>query len=259
MDLLPSRSASASAPRAGPLAATTGLTLCSGNRLLPWGNLAGRRDRPGPDRSAGDVAAVDVELQPGDEGGVVAREVGDAGRDLLGRPGGPSASGRHRLLEGRAPRPVEDRGVDEPGWIELTRTPSVGPVQRDVLRQRADRALGRVVGRRGAEAAAGAEDRADVDDRAVTRCGQRGRRVFMPRKTPVWSMAMVRSQSARVVSSIAARSPMPALLTRMSSPPNSSSAGRRRPPSRAARDVVRGKSARAPPSRRSVPRRPGRV
>ena len=70
----------------------------------------------------------------------------------------------------------------KPGWIELTRTPSVGPVHGDALGQRADGALGRVVGRRGTEPAAGAEDRADVDHRPVRRGGQRRRRCLHPQE-----------------------------------------------------------------------------
>jgi hypothetical protein len=60
-----------------------------------------------------------------------------------------------------------------PGWMEFTRTPLGSPVQRDVLGQGAYRALSGVVGRRHAEPAAGAEDRADVDDRAVAALLQR--------------------------------------------------------------------------------------
>ena len=46
------------------------------NRAGPW--------RAGSARcSARDVATVDVQLQPGDEGRVVTREVGDRGRDLM--------------------------------------------------------------------------------------------------------------------------------------------------------------------------------
>lgn len=37
--------------------------------------------------------------------------------------------------------------------------------------------------------------------------------VFMPRNTPVWSIPTVRAQSSREVSSIVARSPIPALFT----------------------------------------------
>ena len=51
-----------------------------------------------------------------------------------------------------------------------------------------------------------------------------GAATFMPRNTPVWSISTVRCHSSRVVSSIVLRSPIPALLTRMSRPPNSSTA-----------------------------------
>jgi len=43
--------------------------------------------------------------------------------------------------------------------------------------------------------------------------------IFIPRNTPVWSTVMVRFQSSGDVSSMTARSPSPALLIRMSSPP----------------------------------------
>ena len=45
--------------------------------------------------------------------------------------------------------------------------------------------------------------------------------VFIPRNTPVWPVSIVRCQSSSDVSSIPARSAMPALFTRMSRPPNS--------------------------------------
>ena len=56
------------------------------------------------------------------------------------------------------------------------------PVERDVLRERPYRALRRVVGGRRAEAAGGAEDRADVDHRAVTGRLQRIRARLHPEK-----------------------------------------------------------------------------
>ncbi len=55
-------------------------------------------------------------------------------------------------------------------------------MERDVLRERPYRALRRVVGGRRAEAAGGAEDRADVDHRAVTGRLQRIRARLHPEK-----------------------------------------------------------------------------
>ena len=53
----------------------------------------------------------------------------------------------HRLLNRRALGLVEKRGIDEPGMYRVHANAAAGPVQRDILRQRADRALCSVVGR----------------------------------------------------------------------------------------------------------------
>jgi integrase/recombinase XerD len=68
----------------------------------PGGKLAASR------LSAGHVATVDVKLEPGDEGGVVAGQVGDTGGDL-GWLADASERGQaeHGMLGGRSPDRVE--------------------------------------------------------------------------------------------------------------------------------------------------------
>ena len=58
--------------------------------------------------SAGHVAAVDVELKPGDEGGIVAGQVCDTGGDLGGLPGAAKrGQAGHRVLGRHFPDRVE--------------------------------------------------------------------------------------------------------------------------------------------------------
>ena len=78
-----------------------------------------------------------------------------------------------------------------PGCTEFTRTPPAGRVQRNVLGQRADGALRGVIGRRGAEPSASAEDRADVDRRPVPGRGQCCRRLHSRNSRSGWSRSFV--------------------------------------------------------------------
>ena len=76
---------------------------------------------------------------------------------------------QHRLVPRRALVALEQlRGPDEARVQGVDPHPRGRPVQGGVLRQRADRALGGGVRRAVAEPAHGAEDRAEVDDRAAS-------------------------------------------------------------------------------------------
>src|SRR5512135_1066477 len=86
---------------------------------LDWADRAVMAMKPA-DRSAGCVAAVDVQLETGDERGVVAGQVGDSCRDLGWRAEAPHGGHvEHRLLYRRAFRLLENRGVDEPGMYRV--------------------------------------------------------------------------------------------------------------------------------------------
>jgi hypothetical protein len=100
-----------------------------------------------PGASAGHVAAVDVKFEPSDEGPVVAGEVGDAGSNVL-----RLAETAHRGQVGHH-LPVlgplggfQDRCLDEARVDGVDPHAARCPVQCDVLGERPDRALGRVVG-----------------------------------------------------------------------------------------------------------------
>lgn len=76
--------------------------------------------------SARDVAAVDVELQPGDERRVVACEVRDCSRDRVRLA--QASIGVIAVIESQTPVPFAWSRIGvrmKPGWTEFRRTPSV--------------------------------------------------------------------------------------------------------------------------------------
>ena len=175
--------------------------------------------------SAGDVAAVDVELEAGHELRVIAREGRQTAAAMSsGWPRWPIGVRSTMVFQYSVPFVGSRIGVSmKPGWTELTRIPSVAQ-QRGVLRQGADRALGCVVAERVPKPPLVPKIELMFTIEACSDFLRCGAATFMPRNTPVWSMATVRFHSSSVVSSIVLRSPMPALLTTMSRPPNASTA-----------------------------------
>ena len=127
----------------------------------------------------------------------------------------------------------------KPGWIELTRTPSVDQCRATFFVSVRTAPLAAWYAGETPKPPLVPKIELMLMTEACSDAFRYGAAIFIPRKTPVWSMATVRSHSASVVSSMGLMSPIPALLTRMSRPPKASTAlahGRR--PVLLAGDVV---------------------